>query len=304
VSARLVRLALALYPLAYRRRYGAEMAALVEDQGASPRAAVDLARGALRAHLRPEPAAAGALGRADRARLGLGAVLLCWVLFAAAISAFAKTTEDPAFRAAASTHTVLGGAHLALQLFFVLASAAFLLGAVPLVVLALAQARKRPAVRRATFAAIGCVAALVAATAAVVLVANHDPAPSEGARAAVLAVWVCVGVACALGCVLAARRGLFAAAIPAPALRLAAVCAAVVAAAMAGIAVATLAYIVGLVTTATGLASTPNGPLGNPDVRVSLLIVLAVMVAAAAPAALGAARAWRSVGPGSEPSAG
>jgi hypothetical protein len=293
MNARLARLALALYPLAYRRRYGEEMAALVEDQGASPRAVVDLARGAVRAHVRPEPAVSEALDRGDRVRLGVSAVLLCWVLFAAAIFAFAKTTEEPAFRAAASAHAVLGGAHSALQVLFVLASTAFLLGAAPLVVIALAQARKRPGVRRAALAAVGCVAVLVIATGAVVLVANQDPGPSEAARTALLAGWILVGMACAIGCALAARRGLFAAAIPAGALRLAAGCAAVVAAAMIGIAIATLAYLVGLVSSATGLASTPNGPLGNPDVRVSLLLVLAVMVAAAVPAGLGAKRAWR-----------
>jgi hypothetical protein len=292
-SARLARLALALYPLAYRRRYGEEMAALVEDQGASPRAVADLARGAFRAHLRPEPAVAAALPRADRVRLGVSSVLFCWVLFAAAIIAFAKTTEEPAFHAAASAHGVLGGAHLALQLFFVLASAAFLLGAAPLVVLALAQARKRPGVRRAALAATACVAVLVAATAVLVVVANHEPPPDDAGRAGLLAGWACVAVACGFGCALAARRGLFAAAMPTAVLRFAAACAAVVAAAMVGIALATLAYLIALVTSATGLASTPNGPFGNPDVRVSLLLVLAVMVTAAVPAALAAARACR-----------
>jgi hypothetical protein len=304
VNARLARLALALYPLAYRRRYGEEMAALVEDHGASPRAVVDLARGAVSAHVRPEPAVAGDLGRGDRMRLGISAVLLCWVFFVAAILAFAKTTEEPAFQAAASAHAVLGGAQTALHVVFVLASMAFLLGAAPLVAIALAQAGKRPGVRRAAVGAAGCIPVLVVATAAVVLVANHDPAPSDAARTALLAGWILVGMACAIGCAVAARRGLFAAAMPAPVLRFAAACAAVVAAAMVGIALATLAYLVSLVTSATDLASTPNGPLGNPDVRVSLLIVLAVMTAAAVPAALAAKRAWRGTAVAGEPSAG
>jgi hypothetical protein len=297
VSARLARLALALYPLAYRRRYGEEMAALVEDQGSSPRVVADLARGAMRAHLRPEPAVARSLDGGDRVRLGISAVLVCWALFGAAIVAFAKTTEGHGFVAAAAAHPLLGGAHLALGLLFVLASAAFLLGAVPLVALALAQARRRPGVRRAALAAAGCVAALIVATAALVLVANGHPAPSEGARAAILAGWACVAIACALGCAVAARRGLFAAAMPAGALRLAAACAAVLAAAMVAIALATLAYLVGLVASATALAASPNGPLGTPDTRVSLLLVLVVMAAAAVPAALGAARAWRAARP-------
>jgi hypothetical protein len=293
VNARLARLALALYPLAYRRRYGDEMAALVEDQGASPRAVADLARGALGAHLRPEPALADSIGREDRMRLGISAVLLSWLLVAAAIFAFAKTTEGPAFRAAASAHPLLGAAHTALGVFASLASVAFLLGAAPLVAIALAQAGRQREVRRAALAAAGCVVALIVATAAVVLVANQDPAPSEGVLSAVLVGWVCVGIACALGCALAARRGLFAAKMPTGALRFAAACATVVVAAMAGIALATLVYLVTLVAAATDLASTPNGPFGNPDTRLSLLLVFLAMAFAAIPAALAVKRTWR-----------
>lgn len=296
MSARLARLALALYPLGYRRRYGAEMAALVEDQGASPRAVADLARGAFRAHMRPEPGVSAAVGREDRMRLGVSAVLLCWLLAAGAILAFAKTTEGPAFRAAASAHAPLGAAHTALGVCAAIASMAFLLGAAPLVAVALAQAHERSAVRRAALAAFGSVAVLIAATGALVLVANQDPAPGDALRTALLAGWIVVGAACALGCALAARRGLFAAAVPAPVLRFAAACAGVVAVAMVGIALATLAYVVSLVSSATDLASAPNGPLGNPDVRASLLLVLAMMVAASVPAALAARRAWRGVG--------
>jgi hypothetical protein len=298
VSARLARLALGLYPLAYRRRYGEEMAALVEDQGASPRAVADLARGALGAHLHPERALAGSVDRADRFRLGLSAVLLSWLLVAAAIFGFAKTTEGPAFRTAAAAHPLLGAAHTALGAFASLASVAFLLGAAPLVAIALAQAGKHREVRRAALAAAACVAALIVASAAVVLVANRDPAPSGGVLSAVLVGWVCVGMACALGCALAARRGLFAATMPTGALRFAAGCATVVAVAMAGVALATLLYLVTLVAAATGLASTPNGPFGNPDTRLSLLLLFLAMAAAAIPAALAVKRTWRGAAAG------
>src|SRR6185437_5655297 len=76
VRARSGRLALALYPLAYRRRYGDEMAALVEDSGPSSAAVLDLLRGAARAHLHPEPAVAAEVAPDERRRLGLAAVLL------------------------------------------------------------------------------------------------------------------------------------------------------------------------------------------------------------------------------------
>jgi len=53
MSTRLARLALALYPLAYRRRYGQEMHALLGDVPPGLRGLLDLVRGALAAHLRP-----------------------------------------------------------------------------------------------------------------------------------------------------------------------------------------------------------------------------------------------------------
>jgi DnaJ family protein C protein 28 len=46
-----------LYPPAWRRRYGAELAALVEELGPSPRVVADALLGALRAHLEPPPPA-------------------------------------------------------------------------------------------------------------------------------------------------------------------------------------------------------------------------------------------------------
>jgi hypothetical protein len=290
MSARLARLALALYPLAYRRRYGEEMAALVEDTGATPRAAVDLARGALRAHLRPEPGIA--LDGRDRMRLAMSSILLCWIVFAAAILGFAKTIEQPDFAAAHSQHALLGGAHLAFQLFAILAGASLLLGAAPLVALALPQLRRRPGLRRALWAGIGCVAAAVLATAALVLIANYA-APASGTRIAIVAAWIAIGLGCALGCGIAARRGLFAARFPDEVLRLADVCAAIVAVAMVGIAAATGIYLVALLTEAPGLAGEANGPGGLVSVGVSLGACLAAMAVLATVGSISALRTRR-----------
>ena len=59
---RLAGLALALYPLAFRRRYGQEMRALLDETPPGVHTVLDLLRGALAAHLRP-PAGLGALPR-------------------------------------------------------------------------------------------------------------------------------------------------------------------------------------------------------------------------------------------------
>jgi hypothetical protein len=128
VSARLARLALALYPLAYRRRYGEEMATLLEDSAPSAATIVDLLRGAARAHLRPEPAVAAEVGPDERLRLGVGSVLVCWVLFAIAGLALYKTTENGASEAGGAEPGLLAGLHLCIQVLAALGSAAVVVG--------------------------------------------------------------------------------------------------------------------------------------------------------------------------------
>lgn len=311
MTARLARLALALYPLAYRRRYGDEMEALLEDSGTSPGALADLLRGAVSAHLRPEPSIAASVGGEDRVRLGISSVLLCWVLFALAGLALYKTTETRSLEGTAAPG-LLGGIHLAIQILAAIVSLAAVVGAAPLILAALGQiadldgprqigsgARRHggsPAeVRRAARLAVAYVATFVVATAALVVVANADSGLSAGVGALVLAVWSLIALACGIGCALAARRGLFATQVSPRALALARACATVVAATMVGIAALVAVYLVDLEATAPGLAGTGNGPLGVPNVALSLSLslVLLAMVALAVPAALSATRTWR-----------
>jgi hypothetical protein len=127
MNARLARAALALYPLAYRRRYGEEMATLLEDTAPSPAVIVDLLRGAAGAHLRPGPAVAGEVGPDERLRLGLGSVLVCWVLFAIAGLALYKTTENGASEAGGEP-VLLEGLHLCIQVLAALGSVAVVVG--------------------------------------------------------------------------------------------------------------------------------------------------------------------------------
>jgi hypothetical protein len=127
MNARLARLALTLYPRTYRRRYGEEMATLLEDTTPSPAVIVDLLRGAARAHLRPEPAVAAEVGPEERLRRGLGSVLLCWVLFVLAGLALYKTTENGA-SGAGGEPGLLGALHLCIQVLAALGSAAVIVG--------------------------------------------------------------------------------------------------------------------------------------------------------------------------------
>ena len=291
VSARLARLALAIYPPAYRRRYGAEMEALLEDQGPSPAAVIDLLRGAARAHLRPEPGLAAELGPDDRLKLGLGRTLLAWVVFSIAGLALYKTTEGNSFTSARDAHGLLGAAHLAIQVLALVATAAVVAGAAPLVAAALRQARSRPAARRASFLAAGCVAVFGLATAALVAFAHAGSAPGDALDAVILTLWTGLALACGIGCVVAARLGLLAIAVPRGVLRFSAGCAVVVVLGMVGIAVATAVYLAALAHDAPGLAGQGNGPLGTLSVGASLGVQLAVMVAVSVSAGAAAQRA-------------
>jgi hypothetical protein len=124
---RLANLALLAYPLAYRRRYGEEMQALLDDAPADGRAVVDLFRGALIAHLRPAPGCG--LVAEDRLRLGVGGVLACWAAFVVAGLAFYKSVEGYPFSAAGEAHPALGASYLSVQIAAVVASIAVVVGA-------------------------------------------------------------------------------------------------------------------------------------------------------------------------------
>jgi hypothetical protein len=105
-------------------------------------------------------------------------------------------------------------------------------------------------------------------------------------------LWILAGLACGGACALAARRGLFAIAVPRRRLVSALFCGAFVTAAMALVALATVLYGVALIVDASGLAGAPNGPFEATSVSVSLACQHLVMLTAAALAAVTTRRGW------------
>lgn len=261
---RLAGLALALYPLAFRRRYGEELRALLEQEPPGPRALLDLLAGALRAHLRPP--AGLALEPEIRLRLALGGVLACWVAFAAAGLAFYKTTENDPFGASAA----LGGAHLGVQVLAVLAGGALLAGALPLVAIALPQAlQERGRLLALVLAPIASVLTFAGLTALLVLGAHGRGA---GAARGAFVVWVLGGAGCAAVFTIAARRVVLAIEVPPAWLRSALAWATAVALAMAAITVAVALYAIALQLREPAVARGTNGPFGAPEADVSILL--------------------------------
>ena len=294
-AAWLARQTLRLYPLAYQRRYGEEMRALLEDT--PPRAAtvLDLLRGALLAHLRPGQAPAGAVNPADRVRASASGVLMCWIFFAAAGFGFYKSTEDYPFSLAGHVHPLLRDAHLAVQALAVIASATVVLGALPLIAAAVAQARRDPSRRRAVVLPFIPLVVFFLITGAVIALAHaYGPNDSRGLGGGVAVLWGIAGIGCGVSCVLACRAALFAAPTPASRLRVALVAGTVVTLAMIAIAAATAIYAIALSLDASQLAGEPNGPFGLLSVSASLILQVIVMLAAGALAATTTVRGWRA----------
>jgi hypothetical protein len=297
MNRRLATLALALYPLAFRRRYGEEMRALLHDAPPSTMGVLDLLRGALTAHLRPPPALAPAVAPEERVRASASAVLACWVAFAATGLGFYKTTEDARFTAAGETHGLLGGAHLAVQILAVVGSAAVLIGAAPLVVAALCSARRERRLRRLVAIPPTAVGLFALLTGLMVALAQSQHAQhASTVTRGLFVLWLLSGLACGAACVLAARRALFAIAVKRTWLIAALGCGAVATGAMVAIALASVVYTLTLSLDASAVAATANGPLGGFSVAASLAGQAVLMALAASLATITTARGWRAGG--------
>ena len=296
MSGRLARLALALYPLAFRRRYGQELRALLEDSPPRVPAFLDLLRGAMSAHLRPTAAAGGRVEPCQRLRASASGQLACWVAFAAAGFGFYKTTEDAPFGAAGHAHRLLGDTYLAVQALAVLASAAVLLGALPLILAALGRARLQPRLWRLVALPPLIVAVFIGLTRLMEAVAGAQPvhhASTEGAIAFI--AWSLAALAGGAGCVVGARAVLFAVPVGRVRLLAAYTCGVFVTAAMVAITLATTLYAIGLFADAPSLAAAGNGPFRLVSVGASLVLQLLVMTFAVLAAATTTRRGWGAV---------
>lgn len=302
MRSRIARGTLALYPLAFRRRYGQEMQALVDDQPVRLRSLVDLLRGALAAHLRPTAGLVDELDEETRLRLGLSGVLACWVVFAVAGFAFYNATEDHPFSAAGHAHAVLGGVHRTIAVLALLASAGVLAGALPPIAAALTRARREHR-RLGVPVRLPLTAAVVFAIATTLLVVLAHSDRSQYASAfgqGAFIVWGISGIACAAVCVVAGRRALFTLPVARSWLVRALLCATLVSAAMLAIALATALYAIALPIDAANLAGEPDGPFQLITTSVSLIVALIVMSACGALAVISARRAWAALGTGQQ----
>lgn len=95
----MIRALLACYPPSFRERYGAELAALVDDTGGGPRVCWDLAAGAAAAWLRPAFTGAPAERTRRRVQAGLAAVWVALCVATLAVPVVDRALLEPARRA-------------------------------------------------------------------------------------------------------------------------------------------------------------------------------------------------------------
>jgi hypothetical protein len=259
MTARLVPLLLRLYPQAWRARYGAEYAALLEEHGIDARTLVDVVVGAVDARR-----GAGARRPVDAAqRRALVASLWAVVLFGAAGAAFQRMAEYDDFTSAAARHPLVGAG-----MDLIVAGACVVGLAVAGCGLALARSlvddavrSRRPDVVRPLAMAMAGVITVALALGALVIYAHTSSAgaPQGAANLAALAAWMlasAVGVGIAIA---GAGRALSRATIGAVALRRAVWCAWAGAAGMTVTLAGILVWGIALRVDATGVFGLRHG---------------------------------------------
>jgi hypothetical protein len=288
---RLAARLLALYPRAWRRRYGDEMADLVLREGLSPGAVLDLLVGALDAHINLPALVKGWCTMHEYLRRRVTLVFCAAALYAAAVYGLLETRDHVSF--AASPAREAGAVMVALA-WTATAVAGLLCVAAALAVagVALARARTTGDWRPLRSAALPPAAALVALAWGAALGRLGGLGLGEPLRAALLASWVLVAALAAAVCVYAAARLLDAVPLPERLWRVLRLVSAAVAVSIAVGAAGLLAYFVALAAADSRLLSAHDGLLATP-----LLPTLLVVVAAGAVAAAVAATALRSGGP-------
>jgi len=98
-----IRVLLACYPPSFRDRYGAELAALVEDTGAGPRVCWDVAVGAAAAWLRPAFTGEPSERARSRVQTGLSTIWVSWCAGVLAVPVVARALLDPPVPGVAGT---------------------------------------------------------------------------------------------------------------------------------------------------------------------------------------------------------
>jgi hypothetical protein len=300
-SQRLARAFVALYPEAWRERYGEEMLALLEDDPPGVRGLASLLAGAAGAHLRPRAVWSRASVAAARVHLTVAALFGCWLALALAGAAFQKDTEDPVFAAAGAGHPLLDAARAAVVAGAILGALAVAAGGLPLLWKALLRARRDrptalllllPPVALAAFAALTALALELAR-------ARGQGFPASFVLEVALP-WSLAAGACTLVCALVPRAVLRRLDVPAGSLRRALRAGWALTAAMWLVAGGIVVYTAQIIASEPTLAHSATGPYGaSTGLMLGLQALAALTLATLASVSALRARAALRSRPGS-----
>jgi hypothetical protein len=278
----LARAALALYPAAWRARYGDEVRALLDDSGAGPRTIASLAWQALPAWILP---ARHLYDRPARMRASLATTLAAWTALTGLALVFAQLTLDQGLRPA--SHPVVQWSYWVFDGAVLVSVLAVAAGGLPLWLLMMRTARREHRQREIAYLLSPVVAPPMYLVVLVATVRLIHPAHGVGPWwfLAFVVLGFAAGGMSAAGPGLALRmlrpRG--------PAVRLAARAAGIAAAAMSLAGAASIAAAAGLYSWAPQYAGYHEGwPLG---------IYLSMVLLAAAVAVVSATRGIRAARP-------
>jgi hypothetical protein len=268
---------LELYPRAYRRRYGEELRAVIEQQPVTIATLFDLMLGALDAHFAPGGLVASP---PSRIRGAISASLTLWLAVIAVGAGFAKATEDVPFRTAEAAHPLLGGARIAVVVLAVIAAAIVVITGAPIALSILRQAwrERSPSLRRAVLIPLLGIALFALATGGLVLVAHHVHGNGSVLGHVAFLIWIGFAVVIAGACALGARVAIERARLHLAALGLAACGTWLLARVIAGLTVAMALYVVLLAVYAGNLQRLSNGPVDLPTDVVLVGQVVAMVV--------------------------
>ena len=275
----LARVVLALYPPAWRARYGDETVGYLDESGASLRDVASLlwrvvpAWVSSPAHLRDRPA---------RMRASLATTLMCWSALAVLGAVFDQLTQQQGITAAG--HPVIGWSYLIFDVAMVVSALIFGAGCLPLWLLMLRRARRDHSAR-VTACLLTPVAAPVAGFLALGVILRAVPS-THGVGPWWFLIFILMGFATAGIAAAGPGMALRAQRPRGPAVRLAAIAAATATAIVTAAFAASILAAVGLYLWAHDFAGYHNGAL--------LGIYLAAATGAGAIAAVSATRGARA----------
>jgi hypothetical protein len=184
------------YPHAWRERYEDELLALLADRPCSLADILDIARGALDAHLHPELIPRRPIAMSNRS--AVLTVFCAYIAFVLGGLVLYGTADDGPFISAMHEHTALTAAWDVLAAGSAVALLAVVIGGLP-VALAVFRHARSVARRNLTLLAVPALALIVWVTFTVILGIADLESASKSARTALQVIWMGIFVAGAIG---------------------------------------------------------------------------------------------------------